>query len=253
MVSTLASSRISQYREGYFLFDSFKKHSCLAAFSAGRLDLGFHHNPHLKKNRSTFLGKLKMPLKGLVCVRQVHGNRIYFATKEDKGSGALDYNSAIRGYDGIVSEEKHLPLAVLTADCLSIFLLDIKHRAAAIVHSGWRGTKDAVALSALSMLRDKFSSQPKDVLCGFGPGIRACCYEVGPEFKDYFSSELVKRKGKIFLDLASANLRQILEGGVPKKNITDSAICTSCQNKDFFSYRKEGLRAGRMMSVIMLS
>lgn len=248
----MTASGLKQYAEGCFLFDSFKKYNCIAAFNRDKRDLGFHHNPDLKKNRLIFLEKLKISLKDLVCLRQVHGNRIYFATKKEKGSGALAYASAIPGYDGLVTKAKRLPLAVFTADCLSIFLLDTKNMAAALLHSGWRGTKDAIVLTALDMLKDKFSSQPKDVLCGFGPSIRSCCYEVGREFRDYFSRGLVRRKGKFFFDLVGANLRQLSYAGISKKNITDSKICTSCQNKDFFSYRKEGPAAGRMMSVIML-
>lgn len=238
--------------EGYCLFDSFKKHNCLAAFSAGRLDLGFQHNPRLKDNRRIFLEKLKIPPRDLVCLQQVHGNRIYVAAKKDRGSGALSYASALRGCDGIITNEKHLPLAVLTADCLSIFLLDVKQRAVAIVHCGWRGAKDAIALSGLKMLKDTFLSQPKDILCALGPSIRSCCYEVGCEFRDYFAYGLARKKGKLYLDLAAVVLRQLLGAGIPQKNITDSGICTSCQNKYFFSYRKDGPNTGRMMSVIMI-
>lgn len=241
-----------RYPQGYFLFNNFKKYNCKAGFSCGRRDLGFHSNPGLKKNRALFLKRLKINPKDLVCLQQAHGNRIYFAAEKDKGSGALSYSSAIPGYDGIVTITRRLPLAIFTADCLSLFLLDTKNKAAALLHCGWRGTKDAIALTALNMLKDKFKSRPKDILCGLGPGIRSCCYEVGREFNDCFSYGLVRRKGKLFLDLAGANLKQLLGAGILKKNIADSSICTSCQSKDFFSYRKEGPAAGRMMSVIMM-
>jgi len=267
----MTASGVRQYAEGCFLFDSFKKHNCIAAFSARRIDLGFQHNPNIspvrnyratrkekevsngvKKNRALFLRRLKINPNDLVCLRQAHGNRIYFAAKEDKGRGALTYASAIPGYDAMVTKARRLPLAVFTADCLSIFLLDTKTGLAAVAHSGWRGTKDAIALNLLAMLKDKFSSQPEHILCGFGPSIRSCCYEVGPEFADYFSHGLIRRRGKFFLDLVEANLRQLLSAGILKKNITTSSICTSCQHKDFFSYRREGPSAGRMMSVIMM-
>jgi copper oxidase (laccase) domain-containing protein len=62
---------------------------------------------------------------------------------------------------------------------------------------------------------------------------------------------LFKRKGKIFLDLAQANLLQLQKSGVKEKNIYDCGMCTSCQ-QDFFSYRRDGQNAGRMMSVIMI-
>ncbi len=237
---------------GYFSFDSFKNQDCIAAFSARRLDLGFDNNQNIKKNRAIFLKPLKINANHLVCPRQVHGNRIFIAESKDKGRGALNRGRALPGYDGIITRQERLPLAVFTADCLSVFLFDIKNRVAAVLHAGWRGTKDNIVLSALNILKNKFSSRARDVLCALGPCIRSCCYEVGIEFKDYFPYGLANRNGRYFLDLPGVNLRQLLEAGILKKNITDSAVCTSCRNGDFFSYRNEGVNAGRMMSVIMI-
>lgn len=241
-----------EYPQGYFLFESFKKYDCIAAFNCDRRDLGFQHNPAIKENRAHFLKKIKVGPLDLVCLQQVHGNRVYLAEKKDKGSGASSYASAIAGYDGIATADRRLPLAILTADCLPVFLLDVKNMAAALLHCGWRGTKDGIALVALDMLKDKFKSRTQDILCGLGPSIRSCCYEVGLEFREHFPYGLVKRKGKTFFDLAGANLKQLYGAGILKKNITDSAICTSCRNEHFFSYREEGSGAGRMMSVMML-
>lgn len=241
-----------EYPQGYFLFDSFEKYNCKAGFNCDRRDLGFHHNTAIEKNRAHFLKKLGIDPLGLVCLQQVHGNKVYLAAKENRGRGALSYISAIPGYDGIATITRSLPLAIFTADCLSVFLLDVKNMAAALVHCGWQGTRGGIMLYALNMLKDKFKSQPKDILCGFGPSIRSCCYQVGLEFKDYFPGGLIKRKGRIFFDLAGTNFKQLRAAGILKKNIADTGICTSCQNKHFFSYRKEGIGAGRMMSVIMI-
>lgn len=241
-----------EYPRGYFLFDSFKKYNCKAGFNCDRSDLGFHNNAAIEENRAHFLEKIGANPFDLVCLQQAHGNKVYLAEKKDKGSGVSSYFSAIPGYDGIATADRRLPLAILTADCLPVFLLDVKNMAAALLHCGWRGTKDGIALVALDILKDKFKSRPKDILCGLGPSIRSCCYEVGLEFREHFSYGLVKRKGRIFFDLTGVNLKQLRGAGILKKNITDSAICTSCRNKHFFSYRKEGDTAGRIMSVIMI-
>ncbi len=241
------------YRErGYYVFDAFKTHTCTAAFSTNRFDLGFHNNVQIKHNRDAFLRQLDIDSESLVCLQQVHGNKVFIAHKKDKGRGAWDYAQAVPGYDGIITQERNLPLAVFSADCLSVFMLDIKKRVVSVLHSGWRGTKDNIVGVSVDLMKRMFSSRPEDIICGLGPGIRSCCYEVGPEFKEYFAQGLVKREGKLFLDLVGANLRQGKNAGVPDENIFDCGICTSCQNKDFFSYRRSGMSAGRMMSVIIL-
>jgi len=104
----------------------------------------------------------------------------------------------------------------------------------------------------VNILKNKFLSNPEDIICGFGPCIRNCCYEVGEDFRDYFPDCIEERQGRLFLDLIKVNSQQLLSAGVLEKNISDSQICTFCQNKDFFSYRKEGQSAGRIMSVIMV-
>lgn len=235
-----------------YLFDSFKAQDCIAVFSRGKLDLGFKDNPGLRENRALFLGQLGIPSDNLVCLQQVHGNKVFSAQMKDAGRGAFEYETAVAGYDGLISAENNLPLAVFSADCLSVFMLDTRNRIAAILHAGWKGTKDRIVLGALDIYKNKFNSLPRDIICGFGPCIRNCCYEVGEEFHDYFSKGLVKRKGRVFLDLARTNLEQLISAGIPESNITDCGICTSCQNRDFFSYRKDGQNTGRMMSVIMV-
>ncbi len=71
-------------------------------------------------------------------------------------------------------------------------------------------------------------------------------------FQDYFPDCVERRLEKFFLDLIKINSRQLLSAGVLERNISDSQICTSCRNDEFFSYRKEGQSAGRMMSVVMI-
>lgn len=249
---TTLSERIIESHAEYFLFDSFKKYGCIAGFSRGRLNLGFQNNPDLRKNRESFLRTIGIKPDELICLKQVHGNKIFLAKKEDKGRGALDYATAIADRDGIITREKELPLAVFSADCLSVFMLDVRNNISAVIHAGWRGSKEKIALSAINILKEKFFSNPEDIICGFGPCMRNCCYEVSEVFQDYFPDCVEQRRGKFFLDLIKVNSRQLLSAGVLEENISDSQICTSCRNDEFFSYREEGQSAGRMMSVIMI-
>jgi len=101
-------------------------------------------------------------------------------------------------------------------------------------------------------MKSNFKSDPSQILVGLGPAIRQCCYEVNSEFLERFPSSVVKRAHKFYFDLAGENVEQLLACGVSSKNIFDCEICTSCNNDRFYSYRREGERAGRMASVIML-
>ena len=55
---------------------------------------------------------------------------------------------------------------------------------------------------------------------------------------------------KVLLNLRAANRWQLLEAEVPEQNIVTSDLCTACHTELLFSYRKEGSRSGRLMSVV---
>lgn len=142
-------------------------------------------------------------------------------------------------------------VAIRTADCLPILIADERLHAVAAVHAGWRGTVAGVAVAAVREMESRFGSRPEDLHVAIGPGIGACCYEVGPEvaaeFRAIFSEEeLSGRK----IDLAEANRRQLVAAGVTRDRIRSGAQCTFCTPQEFYSYRREKEQAGRMLSGI---
>lgn len=237
-----------------YFFPNFPQDRVKAFFSDRFYNLGFYNTSlkDLKANRFNFLKDLGINYKNLVCAKQPHSNKIVLVKREQKGKGATNLENAIAGVDGFLTNEKNLPLAVFTADCLSIFLFDPKNNAVGLVHAGWRGTRKKITEKVASKMKKYFGTKPQDLIVGFGPAIRICCYKVEGNFKRYFSKYLVRRENNLYLDIVALNFKQLIKLGVKKKNILDSKICTCCQNKHFFSYRREGKRAGRMMSLIML-
>lgn len=233
----------------------FAKDGLVAAFSnrsMGNMSLCYGDTTNSFNNRKNFLGELGIDFASLVCARQVHGGHIKYAKETDKGRGSMFYDSAIAGTDAFITDKKDVPLAIFTADCLSVFLYDPKTPAIGLAHAGWRSTKSNITKKAIEKMQDKFGSSPGNLLIGFGPAIRNCCCQVSSEFNDYFSFGVNERDDKFYLDLIAINRKQILEAGGLEKNIFDSRFCTSCKNDSFFSYRKEAKSSGRMMSVIML-
>jgi hypothetical protein len=216
------------------------------------MSLHYADTKYSLENRKKFLNSLGVDYRSIVCAKQVHASQVRLVNKNDAGRGALSYDTAIPDTDSLVTNEKNLPLAVFTADCLSVFLYDSQRNCIGLIHAGWRSTKENILSKALEMMKNEFNTLAKDVYAGFGPAIRNCCYEVKDEFKDIFPSDLIDRNGSLFLDLVKINKRQLLDCGLKEANIFDSGICTSCHNEDCFSFRKEKGSCGRMMSVMML-
>jgi len=215
------------------------------------MSLSFGNTQGSLENRKKFLSGLGIDYRNLITAKQVHGKNVEYVTQKNKGSGALDYDSSIMDTDGFITDQSGVPIAILTADCLSVFIYDPKPPAIAVLHAGWRSTEKNISQTGVSRMREKFGSQPQDLLIGFGPSMRSCCFEVEKDFESNFGFGLFKRGGRVFMDMALINQRQLVDCGVKEENIFDPALCTFSDD-DFFSFRKESKAAGRLISVMML-
>lgn len=203
-------------------------------------------------NRKDFLAGIGIPYQDLVCAKQVHGSNVRYVKEEERGSGALSYENSLPDTDAFITDKLDVPLAIFTADCLSVFLYDPRTPAVGLVHAGWRSTKGNIAGKTVELMKKQCNTAPEGLYAGFGPAIRECCYEVSADFRGYFTYGLRKRNDAYYLDLIGINKKQLIDAGVKEAHIFDSRKCTSCQNQDLFSFRKERESCGRMMSVIMM-
>jgi len=147
--------------------------------------------------------------------------------------------------DALVTRERGLAVSIRTADCFPILLADPVRRSVAAVHAGWRGTAASVVLSSLGRMKSEFGTDPRDVFAAIGPGIGSCCYEVGLEVAQRFGKGEAGR-----LDLAAENRAQLIAAGLRPERIDAVGGCTFCHPAQFFSWRRDQDRAGRMISFI---
>ena len=249
------------------------------AYGGNALNLGFTKQDSrsaVERNRAAFLSRLgatsgKKPWP-LVTLRQIHSDLIHCVDEMP--------DAPLVG-DGLITRMPDVLLAVQTADCLPIILIDPKQRAVGVFHAGWRGTVKRIVEKGVGEMRRGFGTVPGNIKAAIGPGIHACCYDVGPDVRQKFESQFayaddlfhetkesdpVREKypllfltarapghselpTKIFLDLVEANRRQLTDAGVSPRNISVSPLCTACRPDLLFSYRAEKGVTGRMMSI----
>jgi YfiH family protein len=222
------------------------------------------------ENRNRFQSAIGAKDFALVAMKQMH-------------SDVVQQFPAAPGHpckgDASITDRAGLLLGVLTADCVPILIVDPRKRAVAVVHAGWRGTLARVTEKAVGRMRAEFGSNPDDLLAAIGPAIGCCCYEVAAEFVPKFTAQFADavdyfdepRSGEepnplqwmnmappghqpppknVHLDLPKANHSRLLAAGLRAGSIFMSNLCTGCRTDLFFSYRKEGERSGRLLSVI---
>jgi YfiH family protein len=175
---------------------------------------------------------------------QVHGRTVT----------VVDANTPLREKcDVLITQSPERTLLLRYADCTPVLLADPKKNALGAVHAGWRGSAVRAASAAVEAMRDRFGSNPRDIVAGIGPAIGPCCYEVGDDVHEAFADRpwlLHERR----LDLWEANRHALLEAGVPEQNVEVAGICTQCESERFFSHRANGGQpAGRFAAVIRLA
>jgi len=242
------------------------------------LNLGFTKQDSraaVERNRTLFLKKLGIanPHKTLVTLRQIHSDLIH------RIEGAPKH--PLPG-DGLITNTPGLLLAILTADCLPVIVVDKKNRAVGVFHAGWRGTVKRIVEKGVGEMQRYFGSDPRNMIAAIGPSVQSCCYQVGEQVRQKFEAQFayaaelfrqVKESDPVrekypmlfltarapghselpvnlFLDLVEANRRQLIDAGVPAKNIDASSPCTACHTDLLFSHRAEKGVTGRLMAVV---
>jgi polyphenol oxidase len=205
----------------------------------------------IQQNRAILASIFGITEERLYFPVQVHQTRIATVTGKTLSSDLSDT-------DALITHEKNICLAVMSADCVPILLYDKKNNAIGAVHSGWRGTTAKILEKTLHEMNQQFGTIGEHIVAGIGPSVSQEFYEVGNEvieevtraFGDENKLIIPKPNNKANLDLWLANRMQLLAFGVPDHQIETSNLCTVKNNNYFFSARKGD--GGRFAATIML-
>ena len=210
---------------------------------------------NIKKNLKIVKTKISKKSKEIFLVKQNHGNKFVYLSKNAKIK-----NRSINA-DAIITEKKNFPIAVLTADCVPLLLFDKKKKMIAAIHAGWRGAIKGVVNKVIKFMFKKGCSR-KDIIVAIGPSIAQKNYNVKLDFKNKFLKK--HKKNKIFFK----NINKLIYFDLPNfiksqlkfnkiSNIDTLNIDTYDKKNNFFSARRS-LKLkhndyGRNISIIMIN
>jgi len=213
-----------------------------------------------KKNiyQNIELVKKKINTKFLFLLHQKHSAKIITLKKIP-----LKNKINIGHGDGIFTDLIKVAIGVLTADCAPVLFTDKSNKYICCVHAGWKGAFGGIIKNA-SMLFKKNKIKARDIRVCVGPCISKEKYEVQLDFYHKFISNNKKyhkhfsfKKTKIFFNLRSFIVEQILKARIPKSNITHIIKDTFKNKSLFFSHRRSISKLerdyGRNLSIIIKS
>jgi YfiH family protein len=201
--------------------------------------------PWLQHGFGTRLSADWPDLSDIASLRQIHSDKVLI----------VDRGGVFGEGDAMISNQPGITLTIRTADCLPILMADVRNRAVAAVHAGWRGTVLEILPKTVQAMADCFGTGLDDLVVAIGPGIGHCCFEVGPEVAIQFAPLFPERRdldGRTKLDLVETNRRLLGRNGGRVGQLDASDLCSCCRADLFHSYRRDRESAGRMVSAIRL-
>jgi YfiH family protein len=240
IMQNLSSKLLNRCQQITYTFTT--RHEGLSVSPFNTNNLAFHVGDNSEvviQNHLKLAQKMGYQHSDLVHMRQIHSDTIIIV------------NPDIHNFenppecDALITDIANIPLMVMTADCTPVLLFDNVKAVKGIVPK------------TIEKMCTSFGSNIEDITVVLGPSIHSCCYEVGEKvaneiMENGYGLAIVYENEKYSLDVNTIIHKQLKESGVHKENIEDLNICNACENQDFFSYRADNQKTGRIGGVLML-
>lgn len=207
---------------------------------------------NVRRNLNIVLKKIKSKSEKVILPKQVHSNKFHYISKK---------NNKTIVCDALITNQKNIPIGVLTADCAPLLIYDKKKKIIAVIHAGWRGAYKGIIKKVIHFLYNK-GCKKKDIITVIGPCISVSSYEIKMDFLKRFLSKDKKNKvffkfsnNKIFFNLKRYIKYQLIKLGIKKIEIINKD--TYKLKETYFSARrslkKKNNDYGRNISLIMIN
>ncbi len=160
---------------------------------------------------------------------QTHSNEVSSVEAFQESSNQTNTDQIIPTSDGLITNNKNNLLGIYVADCGAIYIADPVKKAVGLLHSGKVGTEKNILKVGIQQMQARYGSRPQDLIICLAPCIRPPAYDI---------------------DFAATIQQQALEQGVLPANYHDSQICTTSSPEEYYSYRQELGKTGRMLALL---
>ncbi len=209
----------------------------------------------LGENQTRLAEAVGFDARRLFQAQQVHGAAVFVPRRDDDALGRFGATDArYPEADALVATERGDTVGVRVADCVPVLVGDTRSGHVAAIHAGWKGVVAEVVARALDVLRARDGS---DLVAAIGPCIGACCFEVSREVSEKIAGASTPaciasthKPAKAMVDLRVAVAAQLARLGVDGARIDQVGGCTKCDEKTYYSYRRDADQAGRLLGVI---
>ena len=251
MIKSKKLRKIKNIRHGFFNSTGGKSKSIYKSLNCGIGSKDVIAN--VKKNLQLVRKKISKKAKNIFLVHQIHSNKFVFIDEK--------YNKKIKPKaDAIITNQRYLPIAILTADCVPILICDNKKKMIGIIHAGWKGAYKGIIDRVIKFMIKK-GCKLKNFTVAVGPSISVKNYEVKNDFRKKFLKKDKKnlKYFKFNINKLYFNLTKYVHALLLKNKIRNIDILNidtfDVKNKFFSARRALKLKHndyGRNISIIMI-
>ena len=206
----------------------------------------------VRANRHALWGYLHRREEQVALAEQVHGTEVAAVTHG---------GPPVPGADALVTDTPGVLLMLCFADCVPVYIVDPVGRAIGLAHAGWQGVAGGIVPKTANAMREQFGSRAFACLAAVGPCIGGESYEVGVDVADRFralpglraASAVLPRNewtGTYTVNLRQIVYAQLLDAGFRADYVAVSDEDTFRNRAEFYSYRRDGVRTGRMAAFL---
>jgi polyphenol oxidase len=228
----------------FVLQRTFTRHGGVSKDTFSSLNLSDHagdHPDNVKVNRE--LIRQSLDVSQLVFAEQTHGKQIFEVVKNSKMYGS--------GADALFTEEKDIALVITHADCQAALFFDPVSGAIGAVHAGWRGLVNGIYQEMIAFFEKRVKAKAQNLIVCIAPSL-------GPDHSEFknFKKEIPEKYWSyqvkpFYFNLWDIARKELVSAGVSDNNIEISEVCSCCNKKDYFSYRREKI-TGRNATCIAI-
>jgi len=253
MIRSKKLKKLKEISHGFFNRNGGKSKGIYKSLNCG---LGSNDKKiNIQKNLKIAKNKISKNSKNILLVNQTHSQKYIYINNSNK------IKSKRVKADAIITNQKKLPIAILTADCVPILIYDDTLKIIAAIHAGWRGAYKGIINNVIKFMIKK-GSKIENIHAAIGPSISQKNYNVKKDFLKKFLKKnkknkvfFKKRKNLIYFNLPKYVKSQLISNKI--SNIDHINIDTYDYKNNFFSARRS-LRLnhddyGRNISIIMIN
>ena len=253
MITSKILSKQKKIKHGFFNRIGGKSSGIYKSLNCGPGSNDFKSK--IKENLKIVKNRINKKSKNIFLMHQMHSNKIFYINKNFKFS-----KKKIQA-DAVITDQKKIPIAILTADCAPILLYDKKKIMIAAIHAGWKGAYKDIITKVIKFMLNK-GCKEKNIIAAIGPCIQVESYNVKVDFLKKFLKK--DKKNKVFFKDIKKKLHFNLPNFIKSRlksnkisNIEAIKIDTFDDKNNFFSARRS-LRLkhadyGRNISIIMIN